>query len=42
MLEAILTAEQKALRNEVRAFVKAVPRQLILDMDADRVRCPLF
>jgi acyl-CoA dehydrogenase len=40
MLDAILTAEQKALRDEVRDFVKGVPRQLILDMDADRVRYP--
>ncbi len=40
MLDAILTADQKALRDEVRAFVKAVPRQLILDMDADLIRYP--
>jgi hypothetical protein len=40
MLDAILTPEQKMLREEVRAFVKGVPRQLILDMDADRVRYP--
>ena len=40
MLDAILTPEQKTLRDEVRAFVKGVPRQLILDMDADRVRYP--
>ena len=40
MLDAILTPEQKKLRDEVRAFVMGVPRQLILDMDADRVRYP--
>ncbi len=40
MLDAILTGEQKALRDEVRDFVKSVPRQLILDMDADKVRYP--
>ena len=40
MFDAILTPEQKALRDEMRAFVKGVPRQLILDMDADRVRYP--
>ena len=40
MFDAILTPEQTALRDEVRAFVKDVPRQLILDMDADRVRYP--
>ena len=40
MLDAILTSEQKKLRDEMRDFVKSVPRQLILDMDADRVRYP--
>jgi hypothetical protein len=40
MLEAILEPAQRELRDEVRAFVKWVPRQLILDMDADRVRYP--
>jgi alkylation response protein AidB-like acyl-CoA dehydrogenase len=40
MLEAMLTEEQRALRDEVRDFVRSVPRQLILDMDADRVKYP--
>jgi len=40
MLDAILTGEQRKLRDEVRDFVKGVPRQLILDMDADKVRYP--
>jgi acyl-CoA dehydrogenase len=40
MLESMLSAGQKELRGEVRDFVKGVPRQLILDMDADRVRYP--
>ena len=40
MFEAMLTKEQRALRDEVRDFVRAVPRQLILDMDADRVKYP--
>lgn len=40
MLEPLLTAEQRTMRDEVRAFVKSVPRQLLLDMDADRVRYP--
>jgi len=41
MHEHLLTAEQKALRDEVRAFVREdVPRQLLLDMDADKVRYP--
>ncbi|MCL6430960.1 MAG: acyl-CoA dehydrogenase family protein, partial [Anaerolineae bacterium] len=40
MLEAMLTPAQTALRDEVRDLVKWVPRQLILDMDDDRVRYP--
>jgi alkylation response protein AidB-like acyl-CoA dehydrogenase len=40
MIEAMLSEDQKRLRQEVRAFVKAVPRQLILDMDADKMRYP--
>ncbi len=40
MFEAMLSAEQRRLRDEVREFVRWVPRQLILDMDADRVRYP--
>lgn len=40
MIEAMLEQRQKKLRNEVRGFVKAIPRQLILDMDADKVKYP--
>jgi len=40
MFESMLTEAQEALRAEARAFVRSVPRQLILDMDADRVRYP--
>ena len=40
MIEAMLDQRQKKLRNEVREFVKAIPRQLILDMDADKVKYP--
>ena len=40
MFEAMLTEEQRSLRNEVREFVRSVPRQLILDIDADRVQYP--
>ena len=40
MLEVFLTEEQKKLREEVRDFVKSIPRQLLLDMDADKVRYP--
>jgi acyl-CoA dehydrogenase len=41
MFDAMLTKEQRLLRDQVREFVKSVPRQLILDMDADRVQYPL-
>ncbi len=40
MFDAILTPDQKGLREEVADLVKWVPRQLILDMDADRVKYP--
>jgi hypothetical protein len=40
MFEATLTDGQRALRSQVRDFVRWVPRQLILDMDAERVRYP--
>jgi alkylation response protein AidB-like acyl-CoA dehydrogenase len=41
MIESLLTEDQKKLRDEVRTFVRDdVPRQLILDMDADKVRYP--
>lgn len=40
MIEALLTEPQKKLRDEVREFVRWVPRQLLLDMDADKVRYP--
>ena len=40
-MEALLTESQKALRDEVRAFVRDdVPRQLLLDMDAGKVSYP--
>jgi acyl-CoA dehydrogenase len=40
-LEGLLTESQKALRDEVRAFVRDdVPRQLLLDMDAGEVSYP--
>jgi len=40
MIEAMLNESQKSLRSEVRDLVKAIPRQLLLDMDADKVRYP--
>jgi hypothetical protein len=38
--EAMLTEERWALRDEARDWVRGVPRQLILDMDAGRVAYP--
>ncbi len=35
-----MTQAQRKLRDEVREFVRSVPRQLILDMDAERVLYP--
>jgi len=40
MFEVLMTEEQKKLRDEVRDLVKSVPRQLILDMDADKINFP--
>ena len=41
MLDSLMTPQEKALREEVRAFVREdVPRQLVLDMDAERVCYP--
>ncbi len=40
MFDFIMTDEQKRLRDEARAFTKWVPKQLILDMDAEKVQFP--
>jgi alkylation response protein AidB-like acyl-CoA dehydrogenase len=40
MIDALLTENQKKLQGEARNFVKWVPRKLLLDMDADRIRYP--
>ncbi len=40
MWEILLTEPQRKLRAEVDDFVRSVPRQLLLDMDAERVRYP--
>lgn len=36
----LLSASQAALQDEARSFARDVPRQLLLDMDADQVRYP--
>jgi alkylation response protein AidB-like acyl-CoA dehydrogenase len=40
MLEVFLTQEQKKLKHQVQDFVNSIPRQLILDMDADKIKFP--
>ncbi|NOY28131.1 MAG: acyl-CoA/acyl-ACP dehydrogenase [Oligoflexia bacterium] len=40
MFDFVLTDAQRAIRDDARDLVKSVPRQLILDMDADKVDFP--
>ncbi len=40
MFEYLLSDEQKQLQDDVRDFVKSIPKQMILDMDADRIKFP--
>lgn len=40
MIQALLTKDQLNLRDQVRSFVKSVPRQLLLDMDSEKVLFP--
>lgn len=40
MYEFMMNDEQKELKKETRAFVKSVPRQLILDMDDEKIQFP--
>ncbi len=41
MIDCLMTAEEKSLREEVRAFVKEdIDKQLLRDMDEDKVRYP--
>lgn len=40
MFDFLLSESQVRLREEVREFVKSVPRELVLDMDAERVVFP--
>ncbi len=40
MLEVFMTEERRKLKEEVEDFVKSVPRQLIMDMDADKITFP--
>ncbi len=40
MFDYILSEEGKKLREEARDLVKSIPRQMILDMDQDKIRFP--
>lgn len=40
MYDFLLSEEARQLRTEVRDFVKSIPRQLLLDMDADKIQFP--
>jgi alkylation response protein AidB-like acyl-CoA dehydrogenase len=40
MFDYMLTKEQIKIRDEVREFVKWTPRQMILDMDTDKIKFP--
>ncbi len=40
MFDYLLNDKQKQLKQEAREFVKTIPRQMILDMDADKIRFP--
>lgn len=40
MFDTLMTEQQKSLREETRNFAKSVPRQLLLDMDANKVLFP--
>ena len=40
MFDFLLTEEQKKIREEARDLVKWVPRQMIIDMDQDKIRFP--
>ena len=41
MLDHLLSNEALALREEVRDLVGWVPREMILDMDADKLQFPV-
>jgi len=40
MLQVFLTEERRKFRQEVQDLVKSIPRQLLLDMDADKIKFP--
>ena len=40
MFDYLLNEKQKKLRDEARDFVKSIPKQMILDMDDDKIKFP--
>ncbi|MFP3153841.1 acyl-CoA/acyl-ACP dehydrogenase [Lachnospiraceae bacterium ZAX-1] len=40
MLDFLLNEEQKKIQEEARDFVKSIPKQYVLDMDADKIKFP--
>ncbi|WP_448382227.1 acyl-CoA dehydrogenase family protein [Desulfosoma sp.] len=40
MFDCLMDEKTRRWRDEVRDFVKSIPRQMILDMDADKIRFP--
>lgn len=40
MLDFLFSDQQKALRDEARDFARWVPKQMLLDMDAERIQFP--
>ncbi|HSQ68223.1 MAG TPA: acyl-CoA dehydrogenase family protein, partial [Polyangiaceae bacterium] len=40
MFDFVLNDAQRRIRDEARAFIKTIPRQLVLDMDQDKVDFP--
>jgi alkylation response protein AidB-like acyl-CoA dehydrogenase len=40
MLDFLFTDQQKALRDEARDFARWVPKEMLLDMDAERIQFP--
>ncbi|WP_374712724.1 acyl-CoA dehydrogenase family protein [Symbiobacterium terraclitae] len=40
MFDFLLTAEQRAVRDEAREFVRSIDPQLLIDMDEDKVQYP--
>ncbi|WP_320042581.1 acyl-CoA dehydrogenase family protein [uncultured Desulfobacter sp.] len=40
MFDYLLTKKQKKLKKEARDFVKSIPREMILNMDADKIQFP--